>query len=125
MLSHFKFLGVSIYFINAKAKSSAFIPLYVTNPKAANGAAHIIHNQDIISVDNLPLNRKKTKTEKKNFHIFGDDVVNTFNESLNDPEFQSRAVQFSNLAEKMEDKDIRDVETPDSQKGYMDREDIF
>lgn len=44
----------------------------------------------------------KQKIEKKNFHLLDEDIVNAFNNSLNDPNLQSQAVRFSNMLEDKE-----------------------
>lgn len=41
---------------------SAVIPLYVTNPIAANGLAPRIHTQDRVSIPKCPLNKKYNNT---------------------------------------------------------------
>jgi len=38
----------------------------------------------------------RQRLEKKNFHLLNDDIVNVYNNSLEDPSLQSQAVRFSN-----------------------------
>ena len=44
----------------------------------------------------------KQKVEKKNFHLLDEDIVNVFNNSLNDPNLQSKAIRLSNIFEEKE-----------------------
>lgn len=54
-----KTLGVKISdFIQATINSSAYIPLYFTNPNKANGVAPRIHNHDNVSIPKKFLNIK-------------------------------------------------------------------
>jgi len=41
----------------------------------------------------------KQKIEKKNFHFLNDDIVNTYNNSLDDPNLQSQVIRISNMLE--------------------------
>ena len=44
----------------------------------------------------------KQKVEKKNFHLLDEDIVNVFNNSLNDPNLQSKVIRLSNIFEEKE-----------------------
>lgn len=57
-----------------------------------------IDEQIAIKVIGEYIDNKKA-TEKKNFHMLSDDIVQTFNEAKNDPELQSSIIRESNRIE--------------------------
>ena len=67
-----------------------------------------IDEQIAVKVIGEYIEDKKT-VEKKNFHMLSDDIVNTFNETKNDPELQSSIIRESNRIEGIDIKrDYRD-----------------
>ena len=55
----------------------------------------------------------KQKTEKKNFHLLSQDIIDTFNESKDNPLIQAQAINYSNDTEEYEYEDDADYEDED------------
>ena len=48
----------------------------------------------------------KQKQEKKNFHLLSQDIVDTYNESKENPMIQARAIEFTDDVDKQQNDDI-------------------
>lgn len=52
----------------------------------------------------------KQKTEKKNFHLLSQDIVDTFNESKENPIIQRQAMEMTNRSEQQKEDDFDDYD---------------
>ena len=52
----------------------------------------------------------KQKTEKKDFHLLSQDIIDTFNESKDNPLIQAQAINYSKEQEDLEQEDDMDYD---------------